>query len=61
MGLVNVDLNNVSPDDDNFDDVDPETIIHARLMAWCNRYKHLKACEKEMVRLVYVRRRNNRD
>ena len=34
MGLVNVDLNNVSPDDDNFDDVDdPETIIHARLMA----------------------------
>ena len=33
MGLVNVDLNNVSPDDDDFDDVDPETIIHARLMA----------------------------
>ena len=33
MGLANVDLNNVTLDDDNFDDVDPETITHVRLMA----------------------------
>ena len=30
-------------DDDNFDDDDPETIIHTRLMAGCNRYKQRKA------------------
>ena len=39
MGLANVDLNNVSLDDDNFDTDNPETILHVRLMAWCNRYK----------------------
>ena len=32
MGLANVNLN-VSLDDVNFDDDDPETIIHVRLMA----------------------------
>ena len=25
---------NLNLDDDNFDDEDPETIIHVRLMAW---------------------------
>ena len=30
MGLVNANVNNVSLDDDNFDDDDPETIIHTR-------------------------------
>ena len=39
MGLVNVDLNNFSLSDDNFDIVYPETIIPVRLMASCNRYK----------------------
>ena len=33
MGLVNVNLNNVSLYDVNFGDDDPETIIHIRLMA----------------------------
>ena len=47
MGLVNVDLNNVSLDDDNFDD-DSETIIHVKLMGWCNRQKRCKACKKEV-------------
>ena len=37
MGLNTVDLNNINLDDDH-----PETIIHVRLMAWCNRYKELK-------------------
>ena len=36
MGLANVDLNNVSTDDDNFDISNPETIMHVRLMPWCN-------------------------
>ena len=33
MGLANVDLNNISLDNDNFDDNDPKIIIHIRLMA----------------------------
>ena len=44
MGLVSVDLNN----DDNDDDDDPETIIHVRPMASCNRFKQLKACYKDI-------------
>ena len=39
-------VNNISLDDDNFDDDDPETIIHVRLIAWCNRYEQRKACKK---------------
>ena len=31
MGLANVDLNNISLDDDNLHSADPETIIHIRL------------------------------
>ena len=41
-------FNNINLYDDNFDDDDPETIIHVRLMAWCNRYKQRKVCEKEI-------------
>ena len=45
MGLATIDLNNIWPDDDNFDD---ETIIHVKLVAWCNRYKQHKALKKEI-------------
>ena len=41
MGLVTVDHNNVSFDDDY-----PETVVYVRLMAWCNRYMQCKAYEK---------------
>ena len=34
VGLVKVDLINVSLDDYNFDNGDPEIIIHIRTMAW---------------------------
>ena len=34
MALVNINVNNVSLDDDNFDDDDPKTVIHVRIMAW---------------------------
>ena len=47
MGLVNVDLNNGSLDDDNFDGDDPETIIHVTLIICCNRYKQCKPCQNE--------------
>ena len=36
-GLHTINLSNNNPDDDNFDDDNSETIIHIRLMTWCNR------------------------
>ena len=52
MGPVNVDLNNISLDDDSFDNGDPKTIIHVRLLAWCNAYKQNKACKKEISKVL---------
>ena len=40
-------LDNINLDDNNFGDCDPETINHVRLMAWYNRFKQHKACEKK--------------
>ena len=48
MDLNIIDLNNINLDDDDFHEDDPETIIHVRLIAWCNRYKQHKACKKEI-------------
>ena len=42
IGILNADLNNINRDG-NFDEDDPETIIHPRLMAWHNRLKQCKA------------------
>ena len=45
MGLNTIDLNNFNLHDDNFDDVDPETIICVRLSLGVidiNNTKHLK-------------------
>ena len=33
MGILSVVLNNINLDDVNFDEDDPETIVHASLMA----------------------------
>ena len=38
-----VDIDNINLDDVNFDEDDPKTINHARLIAWCNRYKQRKS------------------
>lgn len=37
--LVTEVLNDISLNDINFDDDDLETIIHIRLMTWCNKFK----------------------
>ena len=52
MGLVIIDLDNINLDDDNFDEDALETIIHVRLMAWCNRFKQRKACKKDRRRII---------
>ena len=44
MGILSVNLNKINLGDVNFDEDDPETIIHVRLMARCNRLKQGKAC-----------------
>ena len=40
--VFSVDLNNINFDDVNFDEDDPETIIHFRILAWYNRFKQRK-------------------
>ena len=34
MGILNIDLNDINFDDTNYNEDDPETIIHIRLFAW---------------------------
>lgn len=38
ISLNTINLNNIKLDDNDFDNYDPETIIHVHLMGWCNRY-----------------------
>ena len=37
---INLDNNN------NFDEDDPDTIIHVKLLAWCSKFKKCKALKK---------------
>lgn len=47
IGIVNVDVNNMSlEDNDKFENNNPETIIHVRVTTWCN--KQHQACKKEI-------------
>ena len=40
MGILNIDLNN------NFDEDDPDTFIHIRLLAWQNKFEKRKTFKK---------------
>ena len=51
--LSNIDLININLDDDIFDEDDPETIDHVRLMTWRNRFKQCKSCKKEIMPLAW--------
>ena len=52
MGILNIDLNNISLDN-NFDEDDPGTIIHVRLLAWHIKFEKRKALKKEFnVKLI---------
>ena len=46
--IFSVDLDKIDLDDINYDEDDPETIIHVRLMTWCKRYKQHKSCKKDI-------------
>ena len=43
-----IDFYNINTGDDNFDEDDPETIIHVSFMAWCKICEKIKACIKEI-------------
>ena len=48
VGIVRVDLGNINLDDNNFDEDDPETIIHVRHLTWCNKSGKYKAFKKDV-------------
>ena len=41
-------VNNIKLNDDHFDDNDLETIIHVKLVAWCNKHKQREAFTNEL-------------
>ena len=48
MGILSIDLNNVNLDNTNYNEDDPETIIHVRLLAWYSKFEKRKALKKEL-------------
>ena len=48
MGILNIDLNCISLDDNNFDEDDSGTIIHVRLLAWHIKFEKHKALKKRI-------------
>lgn len=47
IDLTNIKLENINLDDDKFDDYNPETINHIRLMACYNGYEQHKTYRKK--------------
>ena len=45
MGILNIDLNNISLDND-FDEDDPDTIIFIRPLAWYIKFEKLKELKR---------------
>ena len=42
MDTLNVDLNCINLNDNNFDEDDPDTIIHVKLLAWHTKFEKRK-------------------
>ena len=48
VDIVHVDLGNINLNyDNNFDEDDPETIIHVRHLTWCNKSGKYKEFKKD--------------
>ena len=54
MDIVNVDLDNINPNDVNFDEDDLEAIIHVWLMGMRYRFKQRKAFKKEISKELMI-------
>ena len=48
MGILIIDLNKINLDHINYDEDDPENIIHIRLLAYHIKFKKHKALKKEL-------------
>ena len=48
VGIFSVDLNSISLDDTNYEEDDPETFIHVRLLVWRIIFEKHKALKKEL-------------
>ena len=46
MGILSIDLNNINLDNSNYDEDEPGTIIHVRLLAWHIKFENRKVIEK---------------
>ena len=46
MGILSEDLTNINLDDSTYNEDDPETIIHIRLLGWHSRFENHKALKK---------------
>ena len=61
MGILNIDLNCINLDNNNFDEDDPDTIIHVRLLAWHIKLGKRKTLKKDISEeLMPVARHPNR-
>ena len=47
MDILSIDLNNIELDDTNYDEDEPETIIHIKLLTWHIKFEKIKALKKE--------------
>ena len=52
--LIQTLVTNINLNDDHFDDNDFETIIHVRLVAWCNKHKQLKAFTNKLSKNLII-------
>ena len=48
MGVLNIALNCINFDDNNFDEDDPDPVIHVRILAWHIKFEKRKALKKEL-------------
>ena len=48
MGILSADVNDVDLEDSNYDESDPETIFHVRILAWHSKLEKRKALKKEL-------------
>ena len=48
MGIRSIYLNNINLDDINYEEDDPETIIHIRILAWHIKFEKGKQLKKRI-------------
>ena len=46
MGIHSIDLNNINVDDTYYDEDDPGTIIHIKLLSWTFKFKKRKGLKE---------------